>query len=390
MFLQLRKILPSCCAVASVVGGVLLLSSISSAHHSLELQQEVGSDIVYLDVPAEGIVASQEATFTVHVVKDHGATGGQEPEICKSLRVVITMPEMQGMPPIVPDLEPMGDPGLLLFKASFPHGGKYRFSIAANNGGTINTSFDEVVQDPISAAGGGASPYALQMQSVPAVPHVGQVVLLTLRIVDNASGKVVTNFDVVHEKKMHLFLVRSDLSRFFHVHPDPNSDGSFSYRFSFPAGGTWRVFADSAPHNMGSRITSATLKVSGTSDPDSPPLVSAATSQLSVVDGMTLTLTPGPLEAHNTRELTFTLTDQNGQPVTNIQPWLGADAHMMAIDRSGTLFVHSHPSERSAVEIAAGKLTFVTHMPESGLYKAWIQLQQGGKIHTFVFLINVS
>lgn len=390
MLLLFRKLFRLCCVFTAVPCGICLLSSIASAHHSLELKKEVGSDIVYLDVPAEGVVANQEASFTVQVVKDLGATGGQEPEICNSMKVVITMPQMQGMPPIIPDLVPMGDPGLLLFKASFPHGGAYRFDITANNGTTIHTSFDEVVQDPISAAGGGDTPYGLQMTAIPAVPQVGQTVQLTLHIIDNSTGKPVTSFDVVHEKKMHLFIVRSDLSRFFHVHPDPIDDGSFTYSFIFPTGGAWRVFADTAPHNMGSRITSATLNVSGPTDPDNPPLANAATSQVALSDGMTLTLTPGPLEAHDTRELIFTLSDGNGKPVTDIQPWLGADAHMMAIDRTGTLFVHSHPSERSAVEVAAGHLTFITHMPQSGLYKTWIQLQQGGRIHTFVFLINVS
>jgi len=351
----------------------------------------VGQNIVYLNVPAEGVVANQAANFTVQVVKSLGPNSGEQPEICRSLKVSITMPQMPGMPSMAPALEPMGDPGLMLFTVSFPHGGAYRITITANNGATFQTAFDENVQDPISAAGGGnSSPFELQVTSDPPTPRAGILAVLTLRIISASTGKTVTDFDVVHEKKMHLFVVRSDLSRFFHVHPDLNPDGSFTYSFIFPMGGDWRLFADSAPHTFGSRITSARLTVSGMSEADIPLQSAPVTNQVSTVDGMSLTLNPGPLEAHDTRELEFVLRDSNGRPVTDIQPWLGADAHLMLIDSSATLFVHSHPADRSPAEVSAGKLDFITHMPQSGLYKGWLQLQRGGRIHTFVFLINVA
>ena len=361
------------------------------AHHSLELKQQVGQDIVYLNVPAEGVVANQAANFTVQVVKSLGPNSGEQPEICKSIKVSITMPQMPGMPSMEPALEPMGDPGLMLFTVSFPHGGAYRITITANNGATFETSFDENVQDPISAAGGGSTnPFDLQVTSDPTTPQVGQPAALTLRVIDTSTGKTVTDFDVVHEKKMHLFVVRSDLSRFFHVHPDLHPDGSFTYSFIFPIGGDWRLFADSAPHTFGSRITSAKLTVSGQTEANVPLPAAPTVTQVSTVDDMSLTLDPGPLEAHDTRELEFILRDSKGRPVTDIQPWLGADAHLMLVDSTATLFVHSHPAGRSPAEISAGKLDFVTHMPQSGLYKGWLQLQRGGRIHTFVFLINVA
>jgi len=361
------------------------------AHHTLELKQQLGQDIVYLSVPAEGVIANQATDFSVQVVKSTGPNSGEQPEICNSLKVVITMPQMQGMPEILPVLQPMGDPGLMLFTVAFPHGGVYRITVIGNNGASFQTSFDEDVQDPITAAGGiGNNPFDMQVISDPSAPQAGQPVQLTLHIIDTSTGKPITQFDDVHEKKMHLFVVRSDLSRFFHVHPVPNPDGSFTYTFIFPTGGDWRLFSDTAPHTFGSRITSAKLQIAGPQDPPIALRDPSTASPVSNADGMSLTLTPGPLEAHNTRDLEFTLLDAKGLPVTDIQPWLGADAHLMLIDRTATLFVHSHPSDRSAADISAGKLIFVAHMPQSGLYKAWIQLQRGGQIHTFVFLINVA
>lgn len=362
-----------------------------AAHHSLELRQQVGKNVVLLNVPAEGSVAGQPEACTVQVRSASDPGGGEEPISCKTLTVEVTMPAMQGMPAIVPSLTPLADPGLMGFSITYPHGGAYRITVLVDDGASFDAAFDVVVGDPAASDGSMAgAPFSLQLTANPKQPSAGDTVKLTLSVLNNETGQTVTDFDTVHEKKMHLFIVRSDLSQFFHVHPAPNPDGSFTYSFTFPTGGEWRIFADTAPHNLGSWVTSATLSVAGPSLPLDVPDPLAPPTWSSVADGLTLMLTPGPLQAHDTLQLTFVLLDGKNRPVTDIEPWLGADAHLMLIDSTATLFVHSHPSVRSAEEREDGRLTFVTQMPRPGRYKGWVQLQVGGKIHTFVFLVNAA
>ncbi len=43
-------------------------------------------------------------------------------------------------------------------------------------------------------------------------------------------GTTVRDFDVEHEKRLHLIVVRRDLTRYAHVHPVEQPDGSWAVR----------------------------------------------------------------------------------------------------------------------------------------------------------------
>ena len=73
----------------------------------------------------------------------------------------------------------------------------------------------------------------------------------------------VTDFDVVHERLMHVFIVRDDLAFFAHEHPERAGRGLFRLRFRFPAPGRYRVFADVAPKDAGAQILTGEVLVSG-------------------------------------------------------------------------------------------------------------------------------
>ncbi|MGH3587045.1 MAG: hypothetical protein ACRDQ0_12055, partial [Pseudonocardia sp.] len=60
-------------------------------------------------------------------------------------------------------------------------------------------------------------------------------------------GAPVTAFDVEHDKRMHLIVVRRDTTGFQHVHPEMAADGTWSVPLTLPAGGSYRAFADFAP-----------------------------------------------------------------------------------------------------------------------------------------------
>jgi hypothetical protein len=67
-----------------------------------------------------------------------------------------------------------------------------------------------------------------------------------LTIHDPQTNEVVTNFETVHEKTFHLFIVSRDLEYFAHVHPEPQKDGSFLLKHSLPAG-EYMLIADFLP-----------------------------------------------------------------------------------------------------------------------------------------------
>ncbi len=60
-------------------------------------------------------------------------------------------------------------------------------------------------------------------------------------------GAPVTAFDVEHDKRMHLIVVRRDTTDFQHVHPEMAPDGTWSVPFTAASAGSYRAFADSPP-----------------------------------------------------------------------------------------------------------------------------------------------
>ena len=54
----------------------------------------------------------------------------------------------------------------------------------------------------------------------------------------------ITDYDVEHTKRMHLIVVRHDLTGFQHLHPTMSDDGTWSTPVTLPDAGSYRVFAD--------------------------------------------------------------------------------------------------------------------------------------------------
>src|SRR3954453_22970069 len=71
----------------------------------------------------------------------------------------------------------------------------------------------------------------------------GESQQLRFRIVD-AKNQTVRDFDVEQTKRMHLVVVRRDLTGFQHLHPVQAGDGTWSVPLRLERPGSYRVFAD--------------------------------------------------------------------------------------------------------------------------------------------------
>ena len=58
-----------------------------------------------------------------------------------------------------------------------------------------------------------------------------------------ADGEPETDYDEVHERLMHVIVIRRDLTEFQHVHPKLTK-GIWRTEIEVPTAGSWRVFAD--------------------------------------------------------------------------------------------------------------------------------------------------
>lgn len=205
----------------------------------------------------------------------------------------------------------------------------------------------------------------------------GRAKTLRFRILDQG-GATVRDFDPEHTKRMHLIVVRRDLTGFQHLHPTQGADGAWSVPIEIADAGSYRVFADFT--RDGTATTLATdLRVDGAAALE--PLPAPAPTAVSD-GGYEVRLDAGVARAEREAELRFTVT-KDGRPV-DTEPYLGAGGHLVALREGDLAFLHVHPtSEGDAIGFGA---TF----PTEGRHRLFLQFQVDGVVQTVAFTQDVA
>ncbi|GAA3216948.1 hypothetical protein ACFQE4_23500 [Streptomyces thermocoprophilus] len=204
--------------------------------------------------------------------------------------------------------------------------------------------------------------------------------------VRDADGHPVTSYRTEHEKELHLIVASRDLTAYRHLHPVRAADGTWSIATTLPEAGAYRVFADFTPAAEKDGLTLGTdLAVTGTYRPSAPP----APAPTATVDGYSVRL-GGTLRAGEESELTFTVT-RDGRAVTDLQPYLGAYGHLVAL-RSGDLaYLHVHPhQEAHGTETSGPRVSFTAAAPSAGTYRLFLDFKTGGTVHTAAFTLTAG
>jgi hypothetical protein len=198
---------------------------------------------------------------------------------------------------------------------------------------------------------------------------------LRFRIVDT-HGETLRDFDVTHEKRMHLILARRDLSGFQHLHPTQGSDGSWSAPVRLADAGSYRLFADFS-HEDTPRTLAADLRVDG--DAELRPLPAPRATAKSD-GGYDVRLDAGSARPGQEADLRFTIT-RDGAPVKT-EPYLGAGGHLVALREGDMAFLHVHPMDDG--------VRFAATFPTAGRYRLFLQFQHEGRVQTVAFTQEVS
>ena len=236
----------------------------------------------------------------------------------------------------------------------------------------------------------GAS-YWLDVTAEPAAVAPGRPVKLHIAVRDRATNAVVTRFDEMHERFLHLFIVSADLSFFEHVHPRPEKDGSFDIAMTFPRAGAYRLVADLLPTGAMPQTLQHTIVTAG---PATRATARAETPTAEVLEvregGIRARLVPSNMRVGDDSHVQLELADaKTGEPVTDIEPYLGAWGHMLLASTDLADIVHSHPLIE---ETRAGgpTITFQTMFAREGWYRIWAQVQRRGRLVTFGFTVRVA
>lgn len=218
----------------------------------------------------------------------------------------------------------------------------------------------------------------------PAKPEANKTTKLTLQIQDH-HNKPIDEFEIVHEKDMHLIVVSKDLSYFDHIHPEYKGDGRFMIGTKLPQGGDYKWFADFVPKGGQPVTESKWLSVKGAASDQAIQVDQVLTKQEA---GKEVKLAfDQPLKAKQDIMMTFTITDATSkQPITNLEPYLGATGHVVAISADAETYLHVHPMDETS---RGPEAKFHIQFPSSGVYKIWGQFQHEGKNFVVPFVVEV-
>ena len=352
-----------------------------------------GPYAITLRLPQAGLYAGEEMEieFLVEDFDHPTAGGGPTPLPWGRIQAQIDMPSMPAMARFEELAHREGVPGVFGVHPTFPHGGDYRLCLTilppevqpiGDPRPTIPFAYDfrisvfDAVSSPHPEAAK-VKPFLLDVLMTPRHPVAGEPVDLELRVrlANSFELREAVDFEIQHEKLMHLFVISSDGTHFEHEHPEPSGPGVFRLLYRFPAPGRYKIFADVAPRGAGSQVLSATIEVGGNPIRSRPTAPEPQTRAV-------LAPPDGGLHAGRTVTMEALLTDRAGRPVRDLEPWLGSMAHLMLLHEDTETFAHAHPDEREPGVGRDGRIPFLVRLPKPGAYRGWLQFQRKGRVET--------
>jgi hypothetical protein len=242
--------------------------------------------------------------------------------------------------------------------------------------------------------------YNVNVQFDPATPQAGKPTHLSLVVTEQKVGEPIKQFDIIHDKLMHLIIVnKEDLSHFAHIHPKLNREtGIFYIGHTSAKAGKYKMWIDVSPQGGKQTLTAFAFNVEGQPIHSPTPIAREQTRVKNVVaEGQSyqvhLNCQPERLLAGRNVKMTFEIEDADGKPISNLEPLMAAGGHCVIIDADGREFLHVHPAEEIN-DVGSWRggpyVSFLANFPKPGLYRAWGQFQHEGRLLTSEFTLEVA
>jgi hypothetical protein len=208
-------------------------------------------------------------------------------------------------------------------------------------------------------------------------------------------GKPITpdQLQVAHTEKLHLLIVDETLTDYHHEHPVPGEKpGEYAFDFAPRFGGTYAIWADVVPTATGQQEYAVTqVKVSG-----APARKDRTLNTTADASGFRFTMSTendAPLVAGKATLVKVKVSTPDGKPFDQLEPVMGAFAHMVAFPEDAASVTHVHPMGRepeTPTERGGPELSFHVQPDKAGFLKIFLQTQIGGQEVYAAFAQNVE
>ncbi|WP_416902311.1 hypothetical protein [Micromonospora echinospora] len=200
--------------------------------------------------------------------------------------------------------------------------------------------------------------------------------------IQEAGQRPVTRFAIVHDKPMHLIVVRRDLAGFQHLHPTMGADGTWSIPLTLPEPGIWRAYADFSTITADNVQTPVTLGVDLVVPGAYTPRELPPPARTSTVDRFTVDFQGDPRIGVNA-PMAFRV--RVGDSTPTLERYLGAYGHLVVLREGDLGYLHVHPE----TELAGNAVMFRLTVPGPGRYRFYLDFQVAGEVHTAEYTVTI-
>ena len=235
----------------------------------------------------------------------------------------------------------------------------------------------------------------IKTEVLPNENHAAGKTAATVVRLTGPNGKPVTFNDLkeAHTEKLHLLIVDESLTDYHHEHPVPaEKPGEYRFDFKPKFGGTYHVWADLLPAATSKQeYSKTTLKVQGT--PGKPQNTANTTAELDGYVFAWSTEGEKPLRVGESALVKINVRGPDGQPFKQLEPVMGAYAHMVAFPTNLESVTHVHPSgpePTTKTDRGGPDLSFHVVPEQAGFQKFYLQTQIGGRDKFVAFGVDVA
>lgn len=193
--------------------------------------------------------------------------------------------------------------------------------------------------------------------------------LLSLDIVEGDDR--VLEYEVRHEKELHLIAVRQDFGDYRHLHPQFAGSGGWIVPDLALSPGVWRLYADFQAKGGEPTVAQDDVTVPGGVEPVPP----APVKRTVAVDGYQVSM------AGDGSMLTFRVSRRDA--LIKLQPYLGAYGHLVVVRESDLKYLHVHPESSTPTE----PIPFAVEIPDAGRYHLYLDFKTAGQVRTAHFVL---
>lgn len=187
--------------------------------------------------------------------------------------------------------------------------------------------------------------------------------------------------EVTHTQKLHLLVVDQSLGDYHHVHPQPtNQPDVFEVDFTPRTSNRYTAWADFTPALDGRNRVIATQLPS--INQRNVPATVRVNNEASAEGIQASWSSDSPLRQGEGAMVHVELRDAAGKPITDLEPVMGAYAHLVGFSADGKTLVHSHPlgeEPKTSAERGGPRLDFHVEPHVAGATQFYLQVQRGGQ-----------